>query len=41
MSEIEKFIKATDAAWHAYHNSCAAIDDRWDAARAKREGWGV
>ena len=34
-------IRAIDAAWSAYHDSCVAIDDRWDAARAKREGWGV
>ena len=33
-------IRAIDAAWYAYHDSCVAIDDRWDAARAKREGWG-
>jgi hypothetical protein len=33
--------RAIDAAWSAYHDSCIVIDDRWDAARAKREGWGV
>jgi hypothetical protein len=30
-------IGAIDAAWSDYHDSCIAIDDRWDAARAKRE----
>jgi hypothetical protein len=33
--------RAIDAAWSAYHDSCIVIDDRWDAARAKREGLGV
>lgn len=33
--------RAIDAAWSAYHDSCIVIDDRWDAARAKREGRGV
>ena len=28
------------AAYSNYVASCVAIDDRWDAARAKREGWG-
>ena len=29
-------IGAIDAAWSDYHDACIAIDDRWDAARAKR-----
>ena len=28
------------AAYSNYVASCVAIDDRWGAARAKREGWG-
>jgi len=28
-------------AYSDYTAACIAIDDRWDAARAKREGWGV
>ena len=34
-------IGAIDAAWSDYTAACIAIDDHWDAARAKREGWGV
>jgi hypothetical protein len=34
-------IRAIDAAYSRYTFACIAIDDRWDAARAKREGWGV
>ena len=34
-------IRAIDAAYSRYTFACVAIDDRWDAARAKREGWGV
>ena len=30
-------LRAVDAAWSAYYDSCTAIDDRWDAAKAKRE----
>jgi hypothetical protein len=41
LDEARNDIRAIDAAWSAYHDSCVAIDDRWDAARAKREGWGV
>jgi hypothetical protein len=41
LDEAGDDIRAIDAAWSAYHDSCVAIDDRWDAARAKREGWGV
>ena len=40
LDEARDDIRAIDAAWSAYHDSCAAIDARWDAARAKREGWG-
>ena len=40
LDEAGDDIRAIDAAWYAYRDSCAAIDDRWDAARAKREGWG-
>lgn len=29
------------AAYSNYVAACTAIDDRWDAARAKREEWGV
>ena len=41
LDEARDDIRAIDAAWSAYHDSCVAIDDRWDAARAKREEWGV
>ena len=34
-------LRAVDAAWSAYYDSCTAIDDRRDAAKAKREEWGV
>ena len=34
-------IRAIDAAYSRYTFACIAIDDRWDAARAKREGRGV
>jgi hypothetical protein len=34
-------IRAIDAAYSRYTFACIAIDDRWDAARAKREAWGV
>ena len=30
-------LRAVDAAWSAYYDSCTAIDDRRDAAKAKRE----
>ena len=33
-------IRAIDAAYSRYTFACIAIDDRWDAIRAKREGWG-
>jgi hypothetical protein len=36
LDEARNDIRAIDAAWSAYHDSCVAIDDRWDAARAKR-----
>jgi hypothetical protein len=29
------------AAYSNYTASCVAVDDHWDAIRAKREGWGV
>ncbi len=41
LDEAGDDIRAIDAAWYAYRDSCAAIDDRWDAAKAKREAWGV
>ena len=34
-------IRAIDAAYSRYTFACIAIDDRWDAAKAKREAWGV
>jgi hypothetical protein len=34
-------IGAIDAAWSDYTAACIAIDDHWDAAKAKREAWGV
>ena len=34
-------IRAIDAAYSRYTFACIAIDDRWDAVKAKREGWGV
>jgi hypothetical protein len=37
LDEARDDIRAIDAAWSAYHDSCVAIDDRWDAAKAKRE----
>ena len=40
LDEARDDIRAIDAAWSAYHDSCVAIDDLWDAIRAKREGWG-
>jgi hypothetical protein len=33
-------IRAIDAAYSRYTFACIAIDDRRDAAKAKREGWG-
>ena len=30
-------LRAVDAAWSAYYDSCTAIDDHWDAIRTKRE----
>ena len=33
-------IRAIDAAYSRYTFACIAIDDRWDAAKAKREGRG-
>ena len=41
LDEARDDIRAIDAAWSAYHDSCVAIDDRWDAARAKRERGGA
>jgi hypothetical protein len=34
-------IRAIDAAYSRYTFACIAIDDHWDAARAKREARGV
>jgi hypothetical protein len=41
LDEAGNDIRAIDAAWSDYHDSCVAIDDNWDAVRAKREAWGV
>jgi hypothetical protein len=34
-------IRGIEVAYSNYTTACIAIDARWDAARAKREAWGV
>jgi hypothetical protein len=34
-------IRGIEVAYSNYTTACIAIDARWDAVRAKREGWGV